>query len=178
MRTNTGVRGLYSRLFMPIVSSFGALISYTGSLSTPIQLQGTGTWVEDGAMITWTVSRDPELDQPWHYAYTLTVPRGAVSHFILETSEPFSGSAPDFFNASGPFTFVDIKTQKESQGCPNMPSDVYGIRFDGVTGDPTTFSISFDSWRMPVWGDFYSKDGTAGGDAEHYLERRVWQSRC
>ena len=42
-----------------------------------------------------------------------------------------------------------------------MPGEAYGIKFDSLTS--TTEIITFDSWRMPVWGDFYAKDGQAGG---------------
>ena len=38
-----------------------------------------------------------------------------------------------------------------------MPVEVHGLKFDEMTG--TTAVIEFDSDRMPVWHDFYAKDG-------------------
>ena len=43
-----------------------------------------------------------------------------------------------------------------------MPEDIYGIKFDAC-GNATDVTISFDSDRAPVWGDFYSKDGIIPG---------------
>jgi hypothetical protein len=39
-----------------------------------------------------------------------------------------------------------------------MPEAMYGIKFDAALDSPTV-NVSFDSDRVPVWGDFYSKNG-------------------
>ena len=130
---------------------------YTGSLSTADGgLDGTGDWISGTSTIEWSVTQNG--DQSWHYEYTLTVPGEAsgISHFILEVSESFSEA--HIFNASGPFSGMEIKTHiGNSPGNPNMPEDMYGIKFDDTLG--TTLQFTFDAWRMPVWGDFYSKGG-------------------
>jgi hypothetical protein len=55
---------------------------------------------------------------------------------------------------------TEIKTHEPGGGNPGMPADVYGIKFNAaVDADVTTVTLSFDSDRVPVWGDFYAKGG-------------------
>ncbi len=168
-------------MIVAVVLSLIALIAapatgtvYTGSLSSGAgELQGSGVWVQDDgsqnwtpAMLSWTVHSNP--NNTWHYSYTLSVTAGGVSHLILETSDSFDDS--DLLNAvalSGSFGSTEIKTHTTGSGNPLMPSDIYGIKFDDATG--TTLTIEFDSPRVPVWGDFYAKDGTVGG-----VQNAVW----
>ena len=42
-----------------------------------------------------------------------------------------------------------------------MPFDLYGIRFED---GGTLYHIEFDAMHEPMFGDFYSKDGVAGGE--------------
>jgi hypothetical protein len=42
-----------------------------------------------------------------------------------------------------------------------MPEPIYGIKFDEASGTAT--HMEFLTLRAPVWGDFYSKNGRAGG---------------
>jgi len=42
-----------------------------------------------------------------------------------------------------------------------MPGEIYGIKFDDADGQFSQFEFWSD--RAPVWGDFYSKNGNAGG---------------
>lgn len=138
---------------------------YSGTLvSTPDD--GTGSWVNDPgdnpdwfpARIEWEVGENE--DGSWHYAYFITVYQGAVSHFILETSEPLPEG--HIFDPSGQFEGLIIGDWfYPGSGNPDMPGPVYGIKFDDTWG--TTFTVEFDSWRLPVWGDFYAKDGQTGG---------------
>jgi len=129
--------------------------AYVGTLSSASsEINGIGGWIDPGpTIIAWEVTDNVTS---WHYKYTLTVPANDVSHFILETSPAFD--ATDIFNESGPFTKIEIKLHTAAQGSsPDMPDSVYGIKFDETTG--TTVVIEFDSLRIPVWGDFYAKDG-------------------
>ncbi len=135
-----------------------AMIQYSGQLSTADGgLSGTGIWFWDGATLAWTVSRDD--DQPWCYQYTLNVQRGEVSHLIVEASDSFTSQ--NIFGAQGPFGSIEIKTFKPGGSQPNMPDNIYGIKFDDARD--TDFTVRFYSWRSPVWGDLYAKDGKVGG---------------
>ncbi|MHC4882462.1 MAG: PEP-CTERM sorting domain-containing protein [Planctomycetota bacterium] len=167
------------------VPSFGEVISYTGSLEVISGgglgggLEGTGFWVNDNgqtnpqwfeANLSWTVT-DNE-DGTWSYTYNLNVFRADVSHFILEASPSFDYD--NLLNASYPGTDYEIITHTASPGVeaqpnPFLPQDIYGPKFDiGVEGDPepalTSITISFDSDRDPIWGDFYAKCGKTGGE--------------
>jgi hypothetical protein len=107
----------------------------------------------------------------WHYSYTLTVPAQGVSHIIIEASD----GDPDeqftianlFSSSSNPPGWIDpliaIQTHTAGGGAnPTMPEDMYGIKFNAALV-ATTVTVSFDSDRVPVWGDFYSKDGKLSG---------------
>ncbi len=99
------------------------------------------------------------MDTSWHYAYYFGHEVGETSHFILEVSDTFTRN--DIFGEHGDFEGIDIGTHEVGSGNFNMPEDIYGIKFDEAWGLNT--SLEFDSFRVPVWGDFYAKDGEAGG---------------
>ena len=157
------------------VHSFGSL-TYSGSLGGVVGgLDGTGFWVNDNgesawftAELSWTVT-DNE-NGTWNYLYNLDVYRADISHFILETSPSFGED--NLLNASYPGTSYEIKTHEaapglEQQPNPFLPQDIYGPKFDiGDEALPepdyTSVTISFDSDRDPVWGDFYAKCGKTG----------------
>ena len=108
----------------------------------------------------------------WHYEYTLTVPRGGISHMIVEVSDDDPGPAFTLGNLFSPTAdpqgwtdagHASIQLFTPGGSNPGMPGDLYGLKFDGDDGfDETTVTVSFDSNRGPVWGDFYAKDGMAG----------------
>jgi hypothetical protein len=129
----------------------------TGSLSTEDGgVAGTGSWVSDPdnpATVAWSVSKQP--GEPWHYEYHFTVNQYDISHIIIETASNFAAS--DLLNYVGT---TEIGNFGPESGNPNMPCDIYGIKFDEVTG--TDLWITFDSWRGPQWGNFYAKGGKAG----------------
>ncbi len=130
----------------------GLLSSATGGI------QGTGNWIANGpTTISWLVTQNG--DGSWNYAYDFSHPVGETSHFILEVSSTFT--LEDLLNESGDFDAVQLDTWSAGGSNPNMPGSIFGLKFDGANGLQT--HISFDTWRVPVWGDFYSKDGNAGG---------------
>jgi len=133
--------------------------AFTGTLlAADLAILGTGNWIETGPTgIEWTVTQN--ADESWHYSYLFWHPKGETSHFILETSTSFT--AGNIFNASGDFSLFDVGWQEVGSGNPNMPERVYGIRFDEAWDLNT--ELAFDSDRAPIWGDFYAKNGNAGG---------------
>lgn len=143
--------------------------AYSGSLtSADGGLIGTGSWVDKALLkpadqpywtapvFSWIVTEN--ADRTWHYDYTLTVYKKDISHMTIEASPTFGAS--NIFNATWPAAKIEVSNFTAQQGSPNMPAGIYGIKFDEAVG--TTFHVSFDSDRSPVWGDFYAKDGTAG----------------
>jgi hypothetical protein len=134
---------------------------YQGSLSTtddPSGLHVTGLWA-DGFSIGWSVSENG--DGSWNYLYTVTVTRFDLGHMIIETSTDFTSA--DLFNVSGPHDELEIGWHSPGPGSPDIPEAIYGLKLDGIE-EVGPFQIAFDAWRLPVWGDFYARDGGHGGD--------------
>ncbi|MBM3307206.1 MAG: PEP-CTERM sorting domain-containing protein [Candidatus Eisenbacteria bacterium] len=153
------------RTALVVVAAIAALLvpslgfAYHGVLlSTDFGILGTGRWITPGPMsLAWWVT--PNADNSWHYRYLLAHPPGETSHFILEVSSNFT--ANDIFNAQGHFGAWELSTFTGGPGNPGMPGPMYGIKFDEAYGNETV--IEFDSWRAPMWGDFYAKDGAVPG---------------
>ncbi len=145
-------------LVTALVSTAPADMSYSGSLSTDDGgLTGFGGWAS-GARLSWSVD-DTTTQGYWHYSYTLSVTSKAISHMIIEVSETFT--AASLFNLS--WSDYEIGTFVENNGNPGMgSSSMFGLKIDKTSG--TSVTISFDSNRVPVWGDFYAKDGQDSGD--------------
>ena len=137
--------------------------TYSGTLTSSYpdldsEILGSGAWVDPGVtVLDWTVTLNE--DTSWDYVYTLGVPLGAVSHFILEVSPTFTEN--DILETSGSFAKVELDTFYPGSGNPNMPGDIYGIKFDEAFGTTATFQVR--TYRSPVKGNFYAKDGNAGG---------------
>ena len=147
--------------------------TYTGSLSVGGGgLIATGGWNVSSTTLSWVVD-DTTTPGYWHYSYTLTVPAQGISHIIIEASDgdPWElfTNANLFSSSSNPpgwISDITILTHIAGGGAnPNMPEDMYGIKFNAAEAlaGTTTLTVSFDSDRVPVWGDFYSKDGKLPG---------------
>jgi hypothetical protein len=141
----------------------------SGSRTTPPGsgvVAGDGwTEAEGGFEIGWNIAPN---GSDWNYSYTLRdkgtsdppVLNPGLSHWILEVTPGIGiGSFSDIDvdpegnpPVEGPKTWY-AKTQPN----PDMPYDIYGIKFD--VGNTVTFT----STQRPVWGDFYAKDGRHSG---------------
>ncbi|MBN1972876.1 MAG: hypothetical protein JW787_04510 [Sedimentisphaerales bacterium] len=142
---------------------FGNPTTYSGSLSVADGgLTAHGEWNNPCTTLSWTVD-DSTTPGKWHYSYTLTVPVKDISHMIIEASygdNPFTRSnlfSPSS-SISGWIDSIEIQNYGPGGSTPYMPEDMWGIKFDAAI-DATYVTVCFDSDRMPVWGDFYSKDG-------------------
>ena len=147
---------LAAMLAVPSVAAayIGSLLSTTGGIN------GTGNWITSpaGMSFEWEVTEN--ADDSWHYSYVFTHPVGETSHFILEVSDNFT--ANEIFNLQGDVGSVEIGVfGVGNPSNPGIPGSMYGIKFEDTTGLTTAFA--FDSFRVPVWQDFYAKDGVAGG---------------
>ena len=140
---------------MLLLPTLGA--AYSGILlSTDSGILGSGAWMNPGpTWLEWNVTQN--ADNSWHYNYLFGHPEGETSHFILEVSPNFTEN--DIFDETGDFGMIQIDTYVGGPSNPNMPGPIYGIKFDEGCGTVTGFS--FNSWRAPMWGDFYAKDGQA-----------------
>lgn len=100
----------------------------------------------------------------WLYEYTWFGFRKALSHIIIEVSSDDSFNA-DVINYNGGLLNTYSATSQGNSN-PSMPSAMKGVKWN-TSGDPTTYSFQIETWRAPMWGDFYAKDGKDGG-AEVY----------
>ena len=158
-----GMLVIVAAMILPAVAS-----AYTGSLlSTDYGLLGTGNWIVEGpTRLSWTVTQNTDFS--WHYAYNLVHPHGPASHFLVEVSDNFTIN--DLFNVTGDYTAYHLREYYTGEGATaDMPDDMYGIKFDGGPGGIT--DIAFDSFRVPVWKDFFARDGNANDGAN-----RVWNA--
>ncbi len=176
-------------LILPMVASG---VSYSGTLTyTPPPPAGAGDTAtifanaKDWADYELTIGYEATDEDgsfpgfPWRYTYTFALvnpdappdPKGGISHIVLETSTSFTEA--NLTGLSGASLAGDdpIKTQTVGSGNPQMPEDVYGIRFDPLSADLTTMTWSFFSNRSPIWGDIYVKDGGKPGE-----ENAAWNS--
>ncbi len=151
----------------------------SGSLpSGSLGLTVGGKWTVATTGFSWNLSRDivggVEVG-PFHYSYTLTaLNTPALSHFLVEVSSavtggtvgPFTLASPDYLN--GPT--AELKTYNSTD--PSNPSaspdtwSVYGIKYEDIFAEYdasgaqiTSWTVTFDSWRNPMWGSFYAKAG-------------------
>jgi hypothetical protein len=104
----------------------------------------------------------------WMYDYTFSLAEGwhgALSSFYLETSPDFS--AANIMDWGGGAEGIDINSW--SAGTSGLPGAMTGIKFvpwpePANGGDPISYNMWLISNREPIWGDFFAKDGSVGGD--------------
>jgi len=157
-----------------VASLQAAPTTYTGTLAVTGtgadgELIATGQWNDPTTTLSWTVDNVTTVGK-WHYEYTLIVPTGGISHMIVEVSDADPGpiflfenlfdpqSAPNGW-IDDPIELAEFKAGQQG-GNPSMPEDMYGLKFNAEDDfDATTVTVTFDSDRVPVWGDFYAKGG-------------------
>lgn len=130
-------------------SASAQLSSFAGMLSTDEGVDATGNWGVNGFKIEWLI--EEQADHSWYYQYWLTDLQGNTltgepSHFTIEVSPNVTEN--DFWNFS-------------NNGCVEL-GDKDGIE-SAMKMDWQAGYYGFYSWRNPIEGDFYSKDGRAGG---------------
>jgi len=138
---------------------------------------GTADGGTDGFKIAWNITFDSGTNL-WTYSYTIsdegggTFSQGAPSHFILELSTTITSATTGPCDNTNEICFTSLTgitnptTYGVSGSNPGIPGNIYGIKFDSLTCNPCTFT--FQTLQPPVWGDFYAKDGSAGGEGENF----------
>lgn len=153
----------------------GAVI-YSGSLSTGDGgLVGNGGWT--AATLRWDISWSGEATSPWQYSYTLTGPTGPLakemSHMLLQVSDTFTLSALNSWGSWLTPSVGVVDAGYESSN-PDLPDGFYGqnaVKFDAsdTASGYVANAVRFSSWKAPVWGDVYAKDGIYGkGDDKEW----------
>jgi hypothetical protein len=145
----------------PIIYDSGILTIENGGLVA------TAGWNNSSTFFDWTVTDTGLTDANgyiiWQYDYEFKVPRKDISHLILQVSN--TASSNDFtFAAYDPSkqTLDTYSSTSQGNSNPGMPDAMYGIKFESGSNG-LDYVISFTTWRSPVWGDFYAKDGKDRG---------------
>lgn len=139
-------------------------------------IHATENWLTDGFTLSWEITQN---NGNFHYVYNISGTEGGhlskeLSHIILELSpnineENFANLIKNLTLTGATIKEVtDPKLYTPSDpgnSNPGLPGNVYGFKID-FDDDEQTFpiKIEFDSTRIPVWGDFYVKDGKNGGN--------------
>lgn len=162
---------------MLAVATVAQAATYTGSLTYtpgPPPDSGDGLFVTGPASqwssytvtLEWTVTNE-DASQPgyaWKYQYRFrhNGSQYAFSHVILETASDFTTANMAVLTGAA---FDSLKVQTVQSGNPAMPEDVFGLRFNPLSGGVKDMTWSFFSDRAPMWGDFYGRcGGGPGGD--------------
>lgn len=121
-------------------------------------------WPAFTAAMSWTVTDEDDSYEGflWKYTYNFQLTsgetlKGGISHLILECSEDMP--VGDITGVTGEAALASVELQRVTSGNPEMPEDVWGIRFNPIAADEYDMTWSFWSNRLPDWGDFYVKDG-------------------
>jgi len=103
----------------------------------------------------------------WHYSYTVsgtaTTGGQGLSHLILDTSDTCINVAAGTLADPNCITnnAVTISPGKyiSAPSNPNFPAgaSIIGVKFNVVGGPALPVTLTFDSDRAPVYGDFYAK---------------------
>ncbi len=126
--------------------------------------------------IAWNIT---QVTGGFNYSYTFTYtrftgggtrPAPAISHFILDLStnctEEASGCVQNQTYTGAPDDYSDYQYGTFGAG-PSNPGLPAGKTIQGIKFNTSEFesgeSLTFFSTRIPVWGDFYIKGGSAEG---------------
>jgi hypothetical protein len=118
-----------------IVDTPGPLWQYTYDLGSGIFFDFDGIPPSD---LVDVITLLPVITQ-WILGVSPTITAENVDTMIL----PHSGADPSVYHPGDP-------------GTPNLPSDIYGIKYGVEFG---LAFVTFSSPRAPVWGDFYATGG-------------------
>ena len=128
---------------------------WSGSLTSPSGITAGGNWNNANTTISWDVSFDSQ-DNLYTYEYSWASDDPALSHIIIEVTE--GATIGEFMNFVNTGYDDDIKEYTTGGSNPFMPGNLYGIKLEEFS----SFPVSFETRRRPVWGNFYAKGGAAG----------------
>lgn len=149
--------------------AFGGTVGvgdYTGSRTvTGGGLEGVGSY-ETNFKISWVIT---VVADTFTYKWTLSNEAGedldkGVSHSIFETSTNFTATdilagSDAIISSDSPKTF----TSTDGNSNPLLPADLFGIKFEVPDGtDAKVITHTLVTKKIPIWGNFYVKDGRDG----------------
>jgi hypothetical protein len=145
--------------------------STPGPPSTPDGVVAADGWDENngGFKIEWLIALSSDGTY-YDYTYTISDEDGTtpiapgLSHWILEVSPDITDDNRadyiwDITGVDDVESDVEVNDYASGPGNPDMPDGgIHGIKFNNEPGA----TVTFKSNRIPVWGDFYAKDGQHG----------------
>lgn len=150
------------------VPVYGTTATLTGTRIEAAQIVTGGDYATDAGTfaVSWEIA---PITGGYRYEYTFSGYDGpaipAISHFILDLTDDCvtPGDPACVTNAiyAGGTTleFRAFGLQPSNPGFP-VGTSIVGVKFDNTVGD-APFTVTFESNRAPVWGDFYVKGGRA-----------------
>src|SRR5690606_40101054 len=104
-------------------------------------ITASSPWDGSGTTFGWTVTDTAVGLTPgwWRYTYEITLESeraAGLSHFILELSENITTAdlANIGISAGDSIGALETKTHGTSPANPNIPGDIFGIKFDALSG--------------------------------------------
>ncbi|MCA9236071.1 MAG: hypothetical protein KDA44_11405 [Planctomycetales bacterium] len=160
-----------------------ATVGTSGTGGGLIWNPAAGAWSGGKFSISWAITQNAS---DFTYEYTLKTPgalggTGAqLSHWLLELSptDASGGSLDaywvDVFNTPGTLGnytdegIADVPASDIGDGADSgnsnqgIPGALYGVKFTRGS-DVNTTKVTFTSPQVPIWGDFYARDGGGNG---------------
>jgi len=136
---------------------------YTGYRTNSNGLEASGIY-SSGFQIDWNIN---QTGSTFFYTYTFSGYGGnasGISHLILELSANCTAACVQY-PTLGDDDDVTTETRlyeptDPGKSNPGLPGEIFGIKLTMDSADaPAT--LSFESSRRPVWGNFYLKGGNA-----------------
>ncbi len=167
----------FALLHVMAMTSFGAIVYDTTAVA---EMTGSRTNLVGGGVdtvqfnnttgndftISWVITNP--VAGTWHYSYTVsgTAITGGqgLSHLILDTSNTCINVAAGTLADPKCITnnAITVSPADYISGAPSDPNfpvgaSIIGVKFNVVGGPALPVTITFDSDRAPVYGDFYAK---------------------
>jgi hypothetical protein len=157
------------------VPVYGTAAALTGTRTEGAGIVTGGDYFTDGNTtdeVTFRVSWEiTPIAGGYEYEYTFSgYGSPAISHFILDLTDdcvgPDGAAADPGCVANAVYaggTSLEFKDDfgpgEENPGFPGGGASIGGVKFDNTDGE-APFTVTFESNRAPVWGDFYVKAGS------------------
>lgn len=158
-------------------------VGTTGNGGGLIWNPAAGDWSGGNFSISWEIIFN-QTSNDYTYTYKVNTPSGGnarLSHWILELSQTDADGHPletyweDVFvtPSTTPGNYSDNgigAVAADDVGAPGgvsnvgMPQGMWGVKFTRDS-DQNTTTVTFTTPQVPVWGDFYARDG-GGNDKD------------
>lgn len=133
--------------------SSGLASSFTLQDVSNLDVDGTQEWAD--ALLSYTITYDDQTEI-YHYAYQFDVEDKDISHVIIEVSENFTNN--DIIASTSGLSLDTWDDSSQGGSNPGLTTGFFGAKWN-VDGDTTNYSWFIDTYRAPMLGDFYAKDG-------------------